>query len=1417
MRAYKAAGTDGVEGLLRDCLEEITGRSHRLMKGGPQEGRDIQSSVDPTHPTLMVESKRFGDTTAVSLDALKSKLHEAIDGDVDVWALALTREMKEPDFSLLQQLGRRHGVEVLVLDWRTEPGMLPTLGVLVAAGQNVVESRLSSAARKDMAAIRRHPLYMARLAELRERLSDPLAGFDAAVSAAAESLRVATTAAGGRPHTFRSSLNISGADSHYVPRKVVHDQLDAWWSSAADPPVALLAEEGRGKTWAALAWAKSLADRGAALVVHTSAKRVGTTDAWPCVLAAAARTFNTAPDERLERKLRRWMRGGGHFLVVIDGLNENFYLAWLDLLKSFGALQSDGRVHLMMTCRSGYWMDRVGGGILPEVLAETIPVSTFSTEEIDDYLITFGLTRTDVPSNISQWLAVPRFAELALSVRDSWNTQDEFSIGRLVMEDWRRRCVSNSDIRMSGDELVEFISRLGKEALIETGFSISRKEIYNRLSIDSGDDIREYQQTIDELCEGLWLQRATTNRYTPNEKLLPYAIGLHLASLIEGEPDRSKVDETIASFLEQLNGADIGVTLLRAAAIFLFERKGAQDASKEALLEAWVRSQNFSNSDFKEFWTLAAVMPTHFLNLAERLALSMTMATGEGGIVTKALINAAEIDVARPTIANRVSAWFGVVRLDPLDNHQNLPHAAERKAATQARWDEWNSLAVAKEFGLLSLTPNSLQASRLHLVGDAIISNNAQLPFASTLATWAVAHRVMGEFGEIANFNWVVRLNQTDSVAARDALLACVGQLRGAGGDVAAAAADLIEEALSVSKPSVGLKEHQGLLNPSWEHRADLRRFRSMALDPRASLSDMDLERARQVIAKVQEAELEDVTRTEVEVEAAQVVQARWLAADLVSYRRARYGDLATPNPERGRSILGGLVLDLPILSMSTRDQLFRLAVDYLARHPDADSKEVYHYQSFAVACLAGRSAAEQIKALQELKPISFVDSPFIAHLSAPSAADIDHVFGLLANDLDLEGRRWWLAYLYFAGSTSSSVIDPKYANVLVNFTCDPDAQVRKLALRLICVQSNPSFGYAFADSTWSSKAYPDRDEAFHGTTILLNHSQHRPFTEVRSRIAPDSLATLVEKRGCRPDEIAELHADWMSFLQGYLSSKRIARSSYEFGARADTAWSLVVQHDNASGMDELERAAGTGHLLSFLTSSPLVDFLRAALVAYPLRAAKVWNRIRDANQRASFSSSDFDTLPFQTPSNVLDEARDSVWRDLKNDEEIRALVRVVEESTSRDWLFQRLKRSLDSNSLYEIAKSVSAAGCLSKCEESDQAWKIIKAIELGGWLNSARERALAEYDLQVAAEFWRDRLCGAKTPEGLYSNRLLYNTTGDTRVPLQHLRDVIDPTIWQSLVDTNSVRRHLNDERRNASRNKLFGDAIGRGIGPWL
>jgi hypothetical protein len=265
-------------------------------------------------------------------------------------------------------------------------------------------------------------------------------------------------------------------------------------------------------------------------------------------------------------------------------------------------------------------------------------------------------------------IRIPRFAQLAIALRDKLNAEEDLTIGRLVLEDWRSRLAQRGgELKVDDESLLNFVADLGRGVLSDRDFSISEKQIHERLSADSGRDLNHYRAAMNEIVEGLWLTRTSRpHRYKINDTLLPYAIGLDLAREIESLTDRVQIDDMMARYEEQLRGADIGVAILRAAASTSFARQKATKVALEALLAAWIGSQNFRSIDFEEMWPLISRNPETFLDYGEHLWRRQAIGRGEGEILVKGLANAAKWPIVETAL----------IRAFPENAESGIPIAA---------------------------------------------------------------------------------------------------------------------------------------------------------------------------------------------------------------------------------------------------------------------------------------------------------------------------------------------------------------------------------------------------------------------------------------------------------------------------------------------------------------------------------------------------------------------------------------------------------------------------------------------------------------------------------------------------------------------------------------------------------------------
>jgi len=326
LHTLEPAGSAGFEGLMRDLIEELTQIPFRLAKSGPQSGIDMRSRSSNILQ-VGLESKRYADTTNLSLDGLKFKLVDAATqpDPIDIWILAASREIQEPDTGILIELGAQHGLSVIILDWTVSPAGLPRVAALCASAPELCAQFLDNrpGLLSDLKEIAKHLLFASQIAALRRELSNADAGYASAALAVRLWMQDAQSSDQKARSRLKGPNNLTETGVILVKRPTLEAQLDAWWKDATAPCVALVGEEGNGKTWTSLAWSDGL-DMEATLVLFLPARNVASGD----LLAAAATALEKRTgvrDERFWRKrLSLWAnaeRKAPPILIVVDGID----------------------------------------------------------------------------------------------------------------------------------------------------------------------------------------------------------------------------------------------------------------------------------------------------------------------------------------------------------------------------------------------------------------------------------------------------------------------------------------------------------------------------------------------------------------------------------------------------------------------------------------------------------------------------------------------------------------------------------------------------------------------------------------------------------------------------------------------------------------------------------------------------------------------------------------------------------------------------------------------------------------------------------------------------------------------------------------------------------------------------------------
>ena len=288
-----------------------------------------------------LECKQYRGTSRLNERELLGEFEQALTRDraLEAWVLITMSRVPEQIWQSLDQHGEQRGVPIVLIDWSDQE--IPPLAALCASVPDLVETRLSREAGAAARALQ--PVSEDAIKKLRRDLESWCLGF--------ESLR-------RRSHgkldniwnSRRESISALGHDAaggsreKRIKRNSVHNALNEWWQGPElkEAPAAIIGWEGTGKTWATLNWLiDSQAEQPIVLIVPSSAvsPTLGFSES-NVKQFLAERLYETSGVRdsehwlrRLDHLLKRPHDEGPLLTVVLDGLNQEPSVPWLNLFR----------------------------------------------------------------------------------------------------------------------------------------------------------------------------------------------------------------------------------------------------------------------------------------------------------------------------------------------------------------------------------------------------------------------------------------------------------------------------------------------------------------------------------------------------------------------------------------------------------------------------------------------------------------------------------------------------------------------------------------------------------------------------------------------------------------------------------------------------------------------------------------------------------------------------------------------------------------------------------------------------------------------------------------------------------------------------------------------------------------------------
>lgn len=753
LHSLNASGWKGFEGLVATLLQSICRQRLLLSSAGLQSGLDARSAQrDPLH--IAIECKRYGVTSPLSERELLSEIEVAAASNphLDLWVLATTRPVSVQEDRVLFEACRRRGIDYLALDSAAAPniGMLDALCVdqartalefLAAAGVAHDDQQRFRAA---VAALDGHADVADRLTQLRSQLHAKSVGF----GSFRDQINTRLLTDLGDPQRclrrFHCALASDGSAPAVatVPRSRLTARLQQVWDIATTTSqpsvVALLGDEGDGKSWVVADWIRSLLARPAAPAILFIPAREPSGPASN-VLAQHGVRFSGLPSEDLAHlRFARWFGAGAgrRGIVVLDGINERLDVPlWSGLVHALVDNLGEA-LHILLTCRRHTWNAHYQSSIVAKV--DEIDIGPFDDSEFALALRPLPAAHADAIRRLGPLVRKPRYLHCAVTHATRLAEPHEMTVHLLYYLDWRHRHSLRPALSPTVDDfeagLMALAARLRDQSLPIAGA--------NATFVVSPHDSRE---VIEELASGGVLRRAVTGSWRVEPPFLALGCGLYLAGALQesGGGVDAKV-EVAWSILGDTSSWDLTADVMaHAFQHALSEPTRFNTATRVALLIVWSECLNALDSATGAIERLGQLHPGLLVEFTEAIWRREDIDAAIETAVLHGLVAGLRVASTPSPLLAALTRWAGSVH-ELAESLHRADDPDRYRAADVARLCPASGIATLAG-GAVHLYPVASQrALRLGRLALAAVSASDRRLCWGVLLTATVADQAMG-------------------------------------------------------------------------------------------------------------------------------------------------------------------------------------------------------------------------------------------------------------------------------------------------------------------------------------------------------------------------------------------------------------------------------------------------------------------------------------------------------------------------------------------------------------------------------------------------------------------------------------------------------------------------------------------------
>jgi hypothetical protein len=799
----RPTGPDGFEGLVAVCLATISGRVFRLAKSGSQYGRDARSTGGQF--AIAMEAKRYSDPLRLEVLAGKALVGAtALSTRTDLWVLGATSEVGEDTVEWLTAIFEGGGISVLVLDWAEQP--LPPLAVLLTAAREETIAwfhryATSSEANQVDASLRvvaSAAAYESQVYLLRAAVDAAQVGLDSLRQQARRWFIQRLRDRKASRRSFGQAIAVADDEFPAVARTASMSALQH--AVAADTDViAVLGEEGVGKTWLAAYWWLAWPDGPIPLFVsgrRTQLLEPGEPlESLARIIADQEQLRDAAHLLGWQKRLSRWQNTADEdrtrFLLILDGINEHPSRPWADIITSHAELMRRLGGRLVVTARRSFWRREVVPRLDRRMSVIDVAVGDYTEEELSEVLTHRKVAAADVPERVRNFVRNPRVCAVAIALLERLAiTPSELTVERLLLEYWRARLEERGDL--IGHTVPDFEKLLCSHARAwreQPRVHFDRDYWAQHSGAAARRGVAAVYDDLTEIEEGRFLSHTTDDgqSYAFRTEVLPFALGLLInselrealkqqAAVPKGiDPHTSEADvadELLSRILEPVQGFDQISEIVGAAVGLACLDERATPGLREAVIRGWCRLQNRSSHAADALAPYVAARPEPFLRIVEARSVGGAIDL-ELEPLAAVLVAARDFGAVSERLNKVLPRWLGHWSRQSSGAFASFAgdtHHLSRITAIDTALASLRPSEIAR-FRELTTEREARAVMQLDALAARLLAGRPLAAHARGIVAWGLVQAVAPDFPHAGeDLQWILRLNQADPSELRQTI-----------------------------------------------------------------------------------------------------------------------------------------------------------------------------------------------------------------------------------------------------------------------------------------------------------------------------------------------------------------------------------------------------------------------------------------------------------------------------------------------------------------------------------------------------------------------------------------------------------------------------------------------------------------------